>query len=201
MQNSDAVRVAGEIDEQVAQQAVDDPRRGQAVLGRPLQLGERDLELEEPVVATLVHPGRLAGRPDEPAREQVRQRRVVLPHREQRRQQVGAPQHGAVGRRGPAEREVVAAARAAVQAVEPELLGGQAGEAGLLVQRGGGGHQVVPRRRRVDVHLDHAGVRGDHERLQRRVARQRIALDHDRGDGRRGAFDRRRAGRRRQRCR
>ena len=97
--------------------------------------------------------------------EQVRQRRVPLPVGQQRHQQVGPAQQRRVGRGDAAQRDVVAAAGAAVGAVDVERLGGQPGLAGLLVERlqllallgeSGG-------RRHVD--LDDAGVRGDRHRL------------------------------------
>ena len=59
-----AVRVAGQVGQQVAQQPVDEPRQrfvlAELVLAR--ELLERDLELVEAVVARLVDARRLAGR-------------------------------------------------------------------------------------------------------------------------------------------
>ena len=80
----------------------------------------------ERVVARLVDARRLRGRADEQPGEQVRQRRVVLHERDQAREQVGPLQERAVERRRPAERDVVAAARAGEPAVEHVLLGGAA---------------------------------------------------------------------------
>ena len=40
-------------------------------------------------------------------------------------------------------------------------------------------HQLVPVRHRVDVDLDHAGVGRDLQQLEARVARRRVALQHD----------------------
>ena len=119
-----AVGVAGDVDQQVAEQAVDQPRRRSR---RPARrhLREGDLQLVERVVARLVDARRLAGRADEQAGEQVRQRRMVVPVGDQAAQQIGAAQERPVGRRGAAEHEVVAAAGAGVAAVEHELLGGQ----------------------------------------------------------------------------
>ena len=131
-----AVRVAGEVDEQVAQQPVHQPglRAFLAFLRLALQLLERDLQLVEVVVARLVDARRLAGRSDERAGEKVGQRRVVLPIGDEALQQVGAAQQRAVGRGGASERHVVAAAGAGVAAVEHELLGGEPREARLLVE-------------------------------------------------------------------
>jgi hypothetical protein len=50
---------------------------------------------------------------------------------------------------------------------------------GRLVQELGVVHQLVPVVRRVDVHLDDAGVGRHLQQLQARVARRRVALHHD----------------------
>ena len=72
-----AMRIAGDVDEQIAEQAVDEPeRRGSPGAG---DLRQRDFEFVELVVARLVDARRLAGRADEQAREQIGQRRVALP--------------------------------------------------------------------------------------------------------------------------
>ena len=92
-----AVRVAGDVDQQVAEQAVDEPR-----LRRPRPRGsllEGDLQLVEAVVARLVDARRLARRADEEPGEEVGEARMVLPVGEQAAQQVGPAQHRAVGRR------------------------------------------------------------------------------------------------------
>ena len=116
-----AMRVAGGVDEQVAEQAVDDPRRHR--LRRRRQLLERELELVQRIVARLVDARRLRGRPDEQAAEQIGQRRMVVPVRQQAAQQVGPAQERRIRRRRAAEHEVIAAAGAGVAAVEHELLG------------------------------------------------------------------------------
>ncbi len=140
------VRIAGKVGEQVAQQAVDQPGLRRLVAGAvsALELLERDVEFVESIVARLVDARRLAGRADEDAGEQVRQRRMVLPVGDQALQQVGAAQQRAVGRRGPAEGHVVATAGAGVAAVEHELLGAEPRLPRLLVQRRRGGDQFTP---------------------------------------------------------
>ncbi len=132
-----AVRVAGQIGQQMTQQPVDEPRRcglaARLVLLR--QLLERDLELVEAVVARLVDARRLARRADEHPREQIGQRRVVLPVGDEASQQIGPAQERAVRGRRAAERDVVAAARAHVPAVEHELFGAEPRLPRFLVQR------------------------------------------------------------------
>ena len=68
-------------------------------LARRRQLLERDLELVQRVVARLVDARRLRGRADEQAREQVRQRGMVVPVGDQAAQQIGAAQERRVRRR------------------------------------------------------------------------------------------------------
>jgi hypothetical protein len=91
-----AVRIAREVGEEVAQQPVDEPRRCRRLACRVLapHLLERDFELVEAVVARFVDPRRLTRRSDERAREQVRQRRMVLPVRHQALQEVGRRKSG-----------------------------------------------------------------------------------------------------------
>jgi len=66
-----AVGVPRDVDQQVAEQAINQPRP--RLVAVPIELGERDLELVQALVAGLVDAGCLAGRADEPAGEQVRQ--------------------------------------------------------------------------------------------------------------------------------
>ena len=119
-----AVRVAGHVDQQVAEQAVDQPGRDRAA--RLGDLAQRDLELVERLVARLVDARRLAGGADEQAGEQVGQRGMVLPVGDDAGEQIGPAQERAVRRREAAEHDVVAAAGADMPAVEHELLGAEA---------------------------------------------------------------------------
>ncbi|MCY1214496.1 hypothetical protein D9M72_263100 [compost metagenome] len=176
-----AVRVARHVDQDVAQRAVDQPRGhvlavDLAVLGDFLQ---RNFELVDLVVARFVHARRLAGRADEHAREQVAQRRVVVPVQQQAGQQLGPAQERAVGGRGAAHHEVVAAAGAGVAAVGHELLGRQARLERGVVEELGVVDQFLPVVGRVDVDFDHARVGRHGQHLQARIARRRIAFHHD----------------------
>ena len=157
------VGAAGYVDEQVPEQAVHEPgRRGVAGgNGQALELGEGDLELVEALVAGLVDARGLAGRADEPAGEEVGERRMVLPVGDDAAEQVRPAQEGAVGWCRAAEGQVVAAAGAGVGPVEMERLCAEPGGAGVGVDAGGDVHQLRPRRGRVDVDLEHPRVRGD----------------------------------------
>ena len=114
--------------------------------------------------------------PDEHAGKEVRQRRMVLPIGDEAAQQVGPAQQRAVGRRRAAERDVIAAAGARMPAVEHEFLGAEPCLPRFLVQRFGRRHQLAPRGRRMDIHLDHAGIGRDVQHLHARIAWRRIAL-------------------------
>ena len=175
-----AMRVARHVDQHVAQRPVDEPRRRRrSALAASAQFGERDFQFVDLVVARLVHARCLAGRADEQPREQVRQRRMVVPVRDQAAEQVRPPEERGVLRTRAAQHDVVAAAGARVASVEHELLGRQARQARRLVQRFGVVEQFVPVGRRVDVHFDDARVRRDLQHPQARIARRRIAFEHD----------------------
>jgi hypothetical protein len=77
------MRVAREIGHEVPQRAIDD--HGRDTL---LDLREAAFELAQPHVAFFIDARRLRGGPNEHAREQIRERRVVLPIRDQRAQQI-----------------------------------------------------------------------------------------------------------------
>ena len=85
-----AMGIAGRIDQQVAQDAIEFPRRaGAGILAhQALDCGKRNLDFIDRIVARLVNAWRLAGRADEHAREQERQRGVVVPVPDQTLQQV-----------------------------------------------------------------------------------------------------------------
>src|SRR2546423_11502538 len=131
------MRVAGEVDEEIAQDPVDEPRLLVRLAGLEarLELLERDAELVERVVARLVDARALARGPDEEPREEKRERGMVLPVGDQASQQIRAAQQRALHGRRAAERHVIAAARARVAPVEHELLGAEAREARFLVER------------------------------------------------------------------
>ena len=108
---------------------------------------------------------------------------MALPIGQQRHEQVWAAQQRRVGGRGAAQRDVVAAARAAVGAVDVERLCGKPSQSGFSVQRFQHLLLVNEARRRRDVDLDDAGVGGDGHRRQARVGRWSVALDDNRTVG------------------
>lgn len=120
MQSSVRWVFPADVDQEVAQEQVAQPRRrrGAAIP----QAHEGDFELVEGVVAGLVHARRLRGRPHEQPREHVRHRRVVLKEREHARQDVWPHHEGAREGGRPAEGDVVAAPRARLPPVEHVLL-------------------------------------------------------------------------------
>ena len=183
-----AVRISGDVGQQVPQRPVGDPRLGgtRRPAGKgsePRDLRERDLQLVERLGTALIDPRRLRSGADEPAGEQVGKRRMALPIGQQRHQQVWAAQQRRVVGRGAAQRDVVAAARAAVGAVDVERLCRQSGQPRFPVQRFQHLLLVNEARRRRDVDLDDAGVGGDGHRRQARVGRWSVALDDNRTVG------------------
>ena len=74
-----AMGVAGDVDQKVAEQAVDQPGRRRLAVPGGGTLASAISELVEHIVARLVDARRLAGRADEQAGEQIGQRRMPLP--------------------------------------------------------------------------------------------------------------------------
>ena len=174
------MRVAGHVGEDVAQQAVEQPWPRRLALARLRDLRQRDLELVEAVVARLVDPRRLAGRPDEQAGEEIAEARMPQPVNDEALQQVGTPEEGTVERRRPADHDMIAAAGSRMLAVDHELVGPEPRLPRLLVDRLGRRHAFAPVRRGVNVHLDDARVGRDADHVEARIARRGVALDLDR---------------------
>ena len=181
------VRVAGQVDQQMPEQPIDDPERlrlaARSGVVRHWSLVECHLQLVHRIAAALVDPRRLAGRADEQPAEQVRERGVVVPVAEQAGEQVRPPQERAVLRGRPPEHEMVAAAGAGVASVTLECLGAEAYVPGVLVHALDDRPQFGPRRGRVHVHLDHAGIGCDLQQADPRIVRRQVTLQHDRVPG------------------
>ena len=170
-----AVGIAGHIDQEVAEQTVDEPRRRRLVQRR--HLAERDFKLVEHVLARFVDARRLARRPDEQSGKEIRQRRPPLPIEHQAFEEIGPAQERAVGGVAAAEDDVIAAAGSAVPAVDHELVGAEPREMRLLVESARDRDGFPPRRRRMDIDLDDAGVRRHLDDVEPRVGRRLIAFD------------------------
>ena len=136
------MRVAGHVDQEIAEQPVDEPRRHGR--DRLIRLLERELELVQRVVPRFVDARRLARRADEEPGEEIRERRMMLPVRDQAAQQIGPAQERAVRRARGAEHHVIAAARARVPAVEHELLGHEPRMVRVVVEPLGDRAHLVP---------------------------------------------------------
>ncbi len=75
-----AMRIAGKVGQQIAQQPVHQPRFAAVGL---VQLLEGDIEFVQALVAAFIDTRRLAGRADKHAAEQIGKAGVVLPERQQ----------------------------------------------------------------------------------------------------------------------
>ena len=126
----------------------DQPRRDFLVLR---QSTKGDFQLVQTLVPGLVDPRRLARGADKPRREEIGERRPVVPIGDEATEQVGPAKKGAVGGGGTAEHQVVSPARAGMPAVEQAVLRSQSREPGLLVKGRGVLNQLVPRERGPDV--------------------------------------------------
>ena len=181
------VGVAGDVDQQVAEDPVDQPGRAiQAGRGERVgDLPQRDLQLIKLIVARFIHARRLAGRADEQAAEQVAERGMVLPIPDQRGEQVRAAQERAVGRGRAADDDMVAAAGPGRPAVDHVFGRIEQALPRLFVERLGDVGLFAPGMRRLDVDLDHPGIRGHLDHAEPRVRWRRIPLHMDRrGDSR-----------------
>ncbi len=105
---------------------------------------------------------------------------MVVPVADQAAQQVGPAQEGRVERSGRAEHEMVAAAGAGMAAVEHELFGREARQARRFVEVRGAFDELVPVGARLDVDLDDAGIGGDAELDEARIARRLVTFEDDR---------------------
>jgi len=130
-----AVGVARHIDQQVAEQPIDQPwgRRSTLARERVGHLRQRDLQFIQAVVPRLVDARRLARRPDAQARKQVGKRRVPLPVEDEALEQVGPPDEGRIIERRAAQHDMIAPAGADRPAIDHELVGGQVAFAGIGV--------------------------------------------------------------------
>ena len=142
-----AMGVAGDVGQQVAEQAIDEPERRRG-LARLRQIGERDFEFVELIVARFVEPRRLAGRPDEQAGEQIGQRGMALPIEDEAAEQVGPAQERRICRLGAAEHDMIAAAGAGMAPVGHEFVDAEPRLARVLIDRGRRLHRLAPCARR-----------------------------------------------------
>ena len=155
--------ITSDVNEQVAQDAVDKPRGDRGPWCGNLLEG--DLQLVEMVIASLINAWGLAGRADKHAGEEIRQPGMVLPISDQAAQQIRTAQERAIHRRRRAQGNMVAAASASVAAILHKLFGAQPRKVGLVIELDRVVNQLLPTMRRVDVDLDHAGIRGNQDLL------------------------------------
>ena len=175
-----AMGVAGDVDQDVAEQPVDQPGRHPVRAAWRRHFADRDFEFVEQVLARFVDARRLAGRPDEQSGEQIGQRRPPQRIEHQALEQIGPPQERAVGGIQAAEHDVIAAAGAGMAAVDHEFVGAEPRQMRVLVNAARDVDSFAPRRRRLDVDLDDAGVGRHFEHIEPRIGRRRVAFDVDR---------------------
>src|ERR1700757_4110373 len=175
-----AVSIAGDVDEKIAKQAIDQPRSRRLAFARRRHHRQRDLELVELVVPRLIDARGLAGRADEQAGEQVGQRGMPLPVQNQALEQVWSAQEGAVSRARSSQRNVIATARAHVATVDHKLVGAEPAETRFLVERVRKFDGLAPSRGGLDIDLDDAWIGRHLDDVQARVGRRLIAFRMDR---------------------
>ena len=174
------MRVAGQIDQQIAEDQIDLPRENRCTVGRVGYLLERDFHFVQSISAAFIDARSLTGRSDETARKQVRQRRMVVPITDQASQQIRPPQKRTVERRRRAQHHMVPPAGPGMPPVEIKLLRAQTAVEGLLVDSRRRFDQFVPRRRRMRVDFDDARIRSHLDIVQAIIVRRKVAFEHDR---------------------
>ena len=102
---------------------------------------------------------------------------MIVPIADHACQQIGAAQEGRIHRRFSAEHKVVAAAGSNMTAIEHELLGRQSGLECRVVKISGQVGQFGPALGRLNVDFDHAGVGGDAQHRNARIARRLVAFE------------------------
>ena len=177
-----AMRIAGDIDQDVAEQPVDQPRRDPVRVAGPRHFAGGDLELVKQILARLVDARRLARRADEQAGEQIRHRRPPQRVEHEALEQIRPAQKRAVGRVQAAEHDVIAAAGAGVPAVEQIFVGAEAGLMRVLVEALVMIDGLAPGFRRMNIDLDDAGVGRDFEHVEPRIGRRLRSLRHGPAD-------------------
>ena len=176
MQISDAMRIAGHIDEQIAEQAIDEPQRRRLRPGAGRH-GQRDLELIELIVPGLVDARRLARRADEQPREEIGKRWMALPIEDEALEQIRPPQNRRIGGRGAAQHDMIAATGAGMASVGHEFVGAEPDLTGVLVEAPAWSRRRPPARGGMNVDLDDARIRRDLDDVDAWIERRRIAFD------------------------
>src|SRR5580704_13376336 len=130
-----AMRVPGDIGEQVTKQSIYNERR---TIARG-QMTKRNFELVQGVDARFVHARILARRTDIHPGERVRQRRMILPERHHAAQQIRSAQNGTVRDGCSTDHDVAASPGGNMAAVIREFFSRQPIVAGFLVE-----HRIDP---------------------------------------------------------
>ena len=168
--------IPGDIDQQVSQQAIDQPGLGNFTFWHLL---EGDFKFVKRVVTGLIDPWCLTGRADKHSGKEVGESGVVLPIGNQAAQQIGPPQHRTVGRRFSAQGDVVATTGACVTTVLHELFRAETTLSGFFVEPGGILNQLRPAFGWMDIDFDDTGVGCDGQAFQPVIAGWLVAFnDH-----------------------
>lgn len=171
------VGVVGHIGQHVSAQPVDQPRRRFGAAARRGDLDQGDPKLVWRIMPGLVDAGRLGGRTDEEAGEEIGQRRVLLPEQNERFQEVGSAHEGAVIQSFGTGDDVIAAPRSGVAAVDQELVGAEPALPRLFIDRLRCSDALVPAVGGVNVDFDHAGIGGGADDVEARIVRRGVAFD------------------------
>jgi len=173
-----AVGVAGDVDQQIAEQSIDEP------WSDPAGAGFRDLfkggfKFVEGVASAFVDSRSLTGWSNKQAGKQPGERGVIIPEADEAAEQVRSSQKGAVGRRGGSQYKVISATGAGVSAVLLKFFSAEPALACIFTDAFCDLSQLLPVVGGVDVDFDDARIRRDFEQFDAVVLRGQVAFDDD----------------------
>ena len=102
---------------------------------------------------------------------------MMLPEADEAREEIGSAQEGAVGRGCASNHDMVTASRSGMTAIEHELLRPKAALARFFIEGARALDEFSPTSRRVNVHLDHSGVRSHLKSFEAPVVGWLVSLD------------------------
>ncbi|MEY3459378.1 MAG: hypothetical protein RL215_2535 [Planctomycetota bacterium] len=168
--------VAGEIDEEVAEEAIDEP------VGDPARAGfgylcEGEFEFCEGVSATFIDSGGLAGGADEEAGEEVREGGMVVPEGNEAAEEIGSAEEGAVAGRGGSEDKVIPATGTGMASIALKFFGTESAVASIFVDAGGDVFEFFPAGGWLDIDFDDARIRGYFQEADAGILRREVAFE------------------------
>ena len=125
------MRVPGDINQQVPEDAIDQPRWSLPVFGNLL---EGNFQLVQAILTAFIHPWSLARRTYKQSGKQIGQGRMVEPVSQETSQDIRTTENRAICRRRPTDDDMIASPGASMLAIQHEFFRAKSGLTGILVQ-------------------------------------------------------------------